>query len=316
MKKKKKDFLTLLDYTDKEVNDILGLSSKIKENPRKYTGSLANRTLLMFFEKTSTRTRISFETAMTQLGGHAIFAESEVTKVKEGESISDTAQVLSRYCDAIMARVYKHKDLELMAREASIPVINGLSELYHPCQILADLLTIKEKKEKFPELTMAFVGDCGFNMCHSLMIGTTKMGMNFRAVCPDKGVYQPQSDVMARAKEQARGSISIIHDPVEGVKDADIVVTDTWISPGQEDERQQRLRDFKPFQVNPELVEHAKDKYIFMHCLPAFRGYEVVDGVIDSQNSVVFDEAENRLHTEKALLLKLIKKDEDIPLVR
>lgn len=301
----KKDFLTLLDYSPDEIAKLLDLAKKIKEGSLR--PALKDKTLLMLFEKTSTRTRVSFEVAMTELRGHAIYAEFKTTKIAQGETLEDTAKVLSRYCDAIMARLYKHSDIETMAKAAAIPVINGLTDLFHPSQTMADLLTIKEKFGKLDGLKIAFVGDCGFNMAHSTMIGCSKMGMDVNLVCPSNEVYEPSAEIVKKAEAQAKGKIKIIHDPKEGVRAVDVIYTDTWVSPGQEQQREQRIKDFKPFQVNSELVKHAKEKFVFMHCLPAFRGFEVSNDVLDGSHSIVFDEAENRLHVQKAILVSLIK---------
>lgn len=300
-----KHFLTLLDFSEKEIKHILDLALKIKKG--EVDERLEDKTLAMLFEKTSTRTRISFETGMTQLGGHAIFIDSRTTKLAEKETLQDTMRTIERYCDVLMARVYEHSDLEKMASVSKIPVINGLSNLYHPCQTMADMLTVLEKKGKLEYLKVAFVADCGFNTFNSTMIGFSKMWSNVVAVCPKKKEYMPDPELLEMARKYGKGSIKIEHDPVKGVKDADVVITDKWVSPGQEEEEKKRMRDFKKYQVNSELVKHAKQDFIFMHCLPALRNYEVTDEVMDSQNSVVFDEAENRLHTEKAILLYLLK---------
>jgi ornithine carbamoyltransferase len=302
-----KHFLTLLDYTEKEIRKILDMAKEIKSGDLE--GGLKGETLAMLFEKTSTRTRVSFEVAMHQLGGHAIFLDSRTTKLAEKETLKDTVRVLERYCDAIMARIYRHSDLEEMAEFASIPVINGLSDLYHPCQTLADLLTVVEKKGGTEDLKVVFIGDCAFNMARSTMIGFSKLWANVFLVCPEKAKYMPDQELLENIRKYVKGNVRIENDPVKGMKDADVVITDKWVSPGQEKEEKQRLRDFKKYQVNSELVKHAKQDFVFLHCLPASRGHEVTDGVIDSKNSMVFDAAENRLHTEKALLLYLLKGD-------
>ena len=300
-----KNFLTLMDYSEKEIIKILDMAKKIKSGDLEE--KLEGKTLAMIFEKTSTRTRVSFEVAMHQLGGHAIFLDSRTTKLAEKETLRDTIRVLERYSDAILARVYKHSDLEEIAKFASVPIINGLSDLYHPCQTLADLLTVMEKKGGVEDLKVSFVGDCAFNMGRSTMIGFSKLWANVFLVCPEKKAYFPDPEFVEIVRKHVKGNIRIEHDPVKGVKDADVIITDKWISPGQEKEEKQRVRDFKKYQVNSEIVKHAKQDFIFLHCLPALRGQEVTDGVMDSKNSVVFDEAENRLHTEKALLLYLLK---------
>lgn len=301
-----KHLVSDFDLNKEEILDILNLAEDIKKTPENFRDSLKNKVLVMLFEKTSTRTRLSFETAMTQLGGHAIYWDSKTSQIAKGEPLSDTAKVVSRYCDAIMARMYKQSDLEEIAKVATVPVINGLTDMFHPCQTLADILTVKEKLGELKG-TLAFVGDCGFNMAHSTMISFTKIGMNVNLVCPENKEYQPNPEILENAKKEAPDRIKIIHDPIEGVKDVDVVVTDTWVSMGQESEYEKRVKDFRPYQVNRGLMLHAKESAIFMHCLPAYRGFEVTSEVIDGPQSVVYDEAENRLHVQKAVLLKLIK---------
>jgi len=296
-----------MDYPEKEIRKILDLAMKIKSG--EFEDKLENQTLAMLFEKTSTRTRVSFEVAMTQLGGHAIYLDSRTTKLAEKETLKDTVRVLERYCDAIMARVYKHSDLEEIANVSKIPVINGLSDLYHPCQTLADLLTVIEKKGGIEDLKVVFMGDCAFNTGMSAMIGFSKLWANVFLVCPNKSKYLPDPEFLESVRKHVKGNIRIENDPAKGIKDADVVITDKWVSPGQEKEEKQRIGDFKKYQVNSELVKHAKQDFIFLHCLPALRGCEVTDDVIDSVNSAVFDAAENRLHTAKALLLYLLKGD-------
>jgi len=298
-------FLTLLDFTEKEIRHLLSLAKEIKEGKR--NEKLEGKTIAMIFEKTSTRTRVSFEVAMYQLGGHAIYLDTKTTKLAENETIKDTVKVLERYCDAIVARVYKHSDLEEMASVASIPIINGLSDKFHPCQTLADMLTVMEKKKKLEDLKVVFIGDCNFNMFNSTMIGFSKMWANVLGVCPPKKEYMPDPRLLEQARKFAKGSIKIEHDPIKGIKDADVVITDKWVSPGQESEKEKRMEDFKNYQINSKLLSYAKEDCIFMHCLPALRGFEVTDDVIDGPHSVVFDEAENRLHVQKATLLYLLK---------
>jgi len=299
--------LSDFDLSAGDMLAILQLASKIKLNPERYHESLKGKTLLMLFEKTSTRTRVSFETAMTQLGGHAIFLDYKTSQIAKGETLADTSRVLGRYCDTIMARLYRQLDLEEIAKHAGVPVINALTEMYHPCQALGDLLTVLEKKGGFKG-TISFVGDCGFNMAHSTMISFSKLGMDVRLVCPKNHSYMPNPDVLKKARKSGKGRIEIVHDPNLGVKGADVVYTDVWISMGQEEEKQQRERDFKSYQVNSALLSKAKPDAILMHCLPAMRGYEVTDEVLDGPQSVVFDQAENRLHAQKAVLVWLLGK--------
>lgn len=303
----KKDLLSDFDLNKREVLEILNLAQKIKKNPEEFSDKLKNKTLVMLFEKTSTRTRLSFEVAMTELGGHAIFWEARTSQLIKGESLSDIGKVVSRYCHGIMARMYRQSDLEELANSATVPVINGLTDVFHPCQSLSDLLTVKEKLGKLKG-TVAFVGDCGFNMAHSTMITFSKVGMNVNLVCPKKKKYHPNPKILERARKEALGKIKIIHNPIEGVKNVEVVMTDTWVSMGQEKEAKVRIRDLSPYQVNLKLMKIAKKGAIFMHCLPAYRGFEVTADVIDGPQSVVFDQAENRLHIQKAILLKLMKK--------
>ncbi len=305
-----KDLISITDIKD-ELPDIIDLALEMKRRQqmgeREVQIVLKNRSMAMIFEKPSTRTRVSFEVAMTQLGGHALYLSPRDMQLGRGETIEDTARVLSRYVDVIVYRAYSHENMVKLAENASIPVINALDNLEHPCQIVADLMTIKEKKGEISGLKLAYIGD-GNNVAHSLMLGSAIMGIDFYMACPEG--YEPDEEILAQARKIAHENntkIIITHDPVEAVKDADVVYTDVWVSMGDEAEKERRLKDFKPYQVNEELVRHAKNNYIFMHCLPAHRGYEVTDEVIDSRNSVIFDEAENRLHAQKAILVRLIK---------
>ena len=304
----KKDLISIVDIKE-ELEEIIDLGLEMKRRHRmvEVYEPLKDKSMAMIFEKPSTRTRVSFEVAMTQLGGHALYLSPRDMQLGRGETIADTAKVLSRYVDAIVYRAYKHEMVVELAENASVPVINALDDLEHPCQIVADLMTIKEKKGGFRGLKLAYVGD-GNNVAHSLMLGAAIVGMDFYIACPEG--YEPRKEIVGEARKIANetgAKIVITHDPVEAVKDADVVYTDVWVSMGDEAEKEQRLKVFKPYQVNEELVRHAKSNYIFMHCLPAHRGYEVTDDVIDSRNSVVFDEAENRLHAQKAILVRLIK---------
>jgi len=301
-----KHLLSDFDFNSKEVNELLNLAEKVKKNPEEFLSSLKNKTLAMYFEKTSTRTRVSFEVAMTQLGGHAVYLDARTTQSAKGEPLSDIAKTLSRYCDGIMARMYKQSDLEIMAKAASVLVINGLTDLFHPCQTLGDLLTVKEKLGKL-EGTIAFLGDCGFNMAHSTLISFSKMAMNVNLVCPDIKDYMPKEEIVEKAQKEAVGEINIIHNPEEGVKNVDVVYTDIWVSMGQEKEMEQRIKDLKPYQVNSSLLRSAKKSVKIMHCLPAYREYEITGEVLDGPNSLIWDQAENRLHIQKAILLTLIR---------
>ncbi|HBC92120.1 MAG TPA: ornithine carbamoyltransferase [Pelotomaculum sp.] len=305
---KGRDFLNLHDYTPEEIGALLELAEELKEKqksnvPHPY---LQGKTLGMIFQKSSTRTRVSFEVAMYQLGGYPLFLNAGDLQLNRGESIADTARTLSRYLDGIMIRTYSHADVEELARYAAIPVINGLTDLNHPCQIMADLMTVKEHKGQLAGLKLAYVGD-GNNICHSLLLGCAKVGMSIGAASPKD--YQPLEQIVNQARQDALStgaSIKITTDPVEAVSGADVVVTDVWASMGQEVEKAERVRALAPYQVNRKLVAHAKPDYIFLHCLPAHRGEEVVEEVIDGSHSVVWDEAENRLHVQKAVLAALL----------
>jgi ornithine carbamoyltransferase len=273
-----------------------------------YRKLLEGKTLGMVFQKPSTRTRVSFETGMFQLGGHAIYLGINDMQLSKGETIEDTARTLSLYLDCLMARVYDHRDLEKLSKYSLIPIINGLSDLFHPCQILADLLTIREYKKKFNGLNLAWIGD-GFNVCNDLLIGCAKTGINITAACPSG--YEPPEWIVNISKKEGTKTGSIIkvtNEPINAVLDADIVATDTFVSLGKDNEKIIRETVFIPkYQVNSELIKHAKDDAIFMHCLPAKRGQEVTSDVIDGKLSVVWKEAENRLHVQKALLCLLIR---------
>ena len=302
MKLKTKDLLTLDELTDNELSKIIDEGIKLKKQLKKgcHKPILKNKTLGMIFEKPSTRTRVSFETGMFQLGGHALNLSSSVLQLSRGESVEDTAKTLSRYVDAIMARVYDQKTLEILAKNSDVPVINGLSNSFHPCQTLADLMTIKEKKKKLKGLKIAWIGD-GNNVCNSLIYGCAKTGISISIATP-KG-FEPDKTVIKKSKKKI--TIVLTTDPQAAVKNADVVVTDTFTSIHNLDKK--REKKFLPkFQVNPSLMKKAKKNAIFLHCLPAKRGKEVTSSVIDGSQSVVWDQAENRLHSQKALLISLI----------
>lgn len=306
----KRDLLSMQDLTPADITAILKLASKLKKEQKagRARPLLRGKTLGMIFQKPSTRTRVSFEVGMNQLGGHALYLGASDIQIARGETIEDTAKTLSRYVDCLMARVYDHTDVQKLAQYASIPVINGLSDAYHPCQILADLLTIQEHKEKLKGLRMAWLGD-GDNVCNDLLLGAAKTGISMTAACP--AGYEPLEDAVRLAMtegEKTGAEIAVTSDPVIAAKDADIVVTDTFISIGKEGERATRESVFLPkYQVNSEIMRLAKKDAIFMHCLPAKRGQEVTADVIDGARSVVWDEAENRLHAQKAVLCILMK---------
>ena len=303
MKLKTKNFLTLEELSSKELLQLLDLSMKLKKDFKKGKQSpiLKNKTLAMIFQKPSTRTRVGFETGMFQLGGYALNLSSSDMQLSRGETIEDTAKTLSRYVDVIMARVYDHKVIEKLAKNSSVPVINGLSNSFHPCQILADLMTIKEKKKKLKGLKIAWTGD-GNNVCNSLIYGCARAGLDISIATP-KG-YEPDKKVVNNSKKFIH--IEITNDPQKSVKNADVVMTDTFKSIHNKDPK--RMKKFLPkFQVNPSLMKKAKKNAIFLHCLPAKRGSEVTASVIDGPQSVVWDEVENRLHSQKALLVSLLK---------
>jgi len=301
---KGRHLLSPQDLSPEEIIAVLDKADELKRKLRRGESHelLKGKTLGMIFAKPSTRTRVSFETAMTQLGGHAIYMGMGDLQLGRGETIADTARTLSRYVDAVMARLFKHDDIVELARNSSVPVVNGLTDLLHPCQTLADLQTIREKKGRLKGLKLAWVGD-GNNVCNSLLLGCTLVGMNISAACP-KG-YEPSAEIVEQARKNAKRSgakLEIINDPKKAVEGADIVYTDVFVSMGQEAERERRVRDFKGYQVNGELLKRAKKDVTFMHCLPAHRGEEVAAEVIDGPHSVVFDQAENRLHAQKAVL--------------
>ena len=303
-----KDFLTLLDYSTEEITGLLQLAKELKAKQKagKTYKPLEGKVLGMIFEKSSTRTRVSFETGIYQLGGTGLFLSTNDIQLGRGETISDTAKVLSGYLDGIMIRTYHQSDVEELAEHASIPIINGLTDDYHPCQVLADLQTIEEVKGELAGLKLAFIGD-GNNMANSLMIGAAKMGMDFSIASPER--YLPQANIVEKAQEIAKetsAKIELTTDPVAAVKDADVIYTDVWASMGQEEEQEKRLKEFANYQINLGLLKHAKEDYTFMHCLPAHRGEEVTAEVIDGEHSVVFQEAENRLHAQKALMVTLM----------
>ncbi len=302
---KGRDMLSIHELSVDEVQEILALAHELKTKQKAGIEHhlLKGKTLGMIFEKSSTRTRVSFEVGMYQLGGQALFLSNRDLQLGRGEPIKDTARVLSRYLDGIMIRTYGNDRVEELAKYADIPVINALTDLLHPCQVLTDLLTIQEHKGKnLKGLKMAYVGD-GNNMTNSYMYGCAKAGMTFVAATPAD--YKPDATVTKLAKEDAKltgASIELVTDPVEAVKGADIVVTDTWASMGQEDEHDARKKIFAPYQVNKELMAHADKRAIVMHCLPAYRGEEITEEVLEANAHVIFDEAENRLHTQKAIM--------------
>lgn len=294
------------DLTPQEVTKIIDKAIELKKNKEKYYHELDHKSLVMLFEKTSTRTRLSFEIGMTQLGGHAVnFTGSQLSAGKE--DISDTAKTMSAYADIVMARVFKHQTVADLAKYSKVPVINALCDVEHPCQALADIQTIKEVKG-WKNVKVAYVGD-GNNVCNSLMLACAMVGINFAAGTPKN--YQPNAELMKKAGEYAKKSGSKLiftNSSEEAVKDADVVYTDVWISMGEEHLKEQKMKEFGEFQVNEKLMRHAKKDAIFMHCLPANKGYEVTKEVVEGKQSVVFQQAENRMHAQKALMLFLLNK--------
>ena len=300
----KRDILSVLDMKN-DLEELINFAMEVKKNPGKYSESLKQKSLAMIFEKPSTRTRTSFEVAMTQLGGHALYMNPKDLQLGRGETIEDTARVLSRFVNGIIYRAFDHNMMITLARNSTVPVINALDDYEHPAQILADLLTVKEKKGKLKSLKISFIGD-GNNVARSLMFGCAIVGADFYLATP-RG-FELKNDDIEKAKSVAgnKSKIVITNDPVEAAKDADVIYTDVWVSMGEESQREEKEKIFRNYQINAELVKHAKKDYIFMHCLPAHRGLEVTGDVIDGPNSVVFDEAENRLHAQKAMLIRLL----------
>lgn len=296
-----KHLLSIIDMSKAEILGVIELAEAVKKSPQKYSEALKGKSLVMIFQKTSTRTRISFEVGMTQLGGHAAFLDWKSSNFAVGD-ILDEVKCIGRYCNIIMARVYAQSDVEKMAEAAGVPVINGLSDFEHPCQILGDLLTIKEKKGRLEGLKVAFVGD-GNNVCNSLIAGCSKVGIKI-AVATPKG-YEPDKAITAEAMKT--GMLTLTNDLEEAVEGADVVYTDTWVSLGQEKEAEQRMQAFKSYQLTGELLRRAKKDALVMHCLPAHRGYEITNEVIDGPQSIVFDQSENRLHIQKAIMMKLLE---------
>jgi len=299
----KRDFLKLTDLTLDEITGLLRRAIDLKAGKDASLCPLIGKNIGLFFEKPSTRTRVSFEAGIYQLGGNAVLMSPAELQLGRGETIADTAKTLSRYLHAIMMRTFSHETLEAFARNSSIPVINGLSDLRHPCQALADTMTLLEKKGTFEGLKLAYVGD-GNNVCNSLVEAATVLGFNLAVACPEG--FEPHTELLENARAAARSEIVILRDPREAVGMADAVYTDVWVSMGQEDEAEEKKRRFKEYQINSRLLSCAKRDVIVLHCLPAHRGEEITDEVMDGPHSVVFDQAENRMHTQKALLELLL----------
>jgi ornithine carbamoyltransferase len=296
---KKRDFLTLRDLSSDEIALVLDRAGKFKSGMDASKCPLIGKSIGLLFEKASTRTRVSLEVGAYQLGAKTIYMNPKETQIGRGETIHDTAKVLSRYLDAVIIRTYSHKTLLEFASHASIPVINGLSDLHHPCQALGDLMTIIEKKGRLKSIRLAYVGD-GNNVANSLIEAAALTGINLTLACPEG--YEPSSDVLEKAAMSLHSNITVLREPREAVRGADVVYTDVWISMGQEKEADKKRKKFKKYQLNGELISYADKDAIVLHCLPAHRGDEITDELIDGPRSAVFDQAENRLHTQKALL--------------
>lgn len=305
----KRDLISLEDWTQEEITLLFDLAARLKRDRAHLKDHLRGKSVGLVFQKPSNRTRVSFEVGVFQLGGNCLYLGPEEINLGVRESTADVAKTLSRYLDAIVARTFTHEDMVDLARHASIPVINGLSDAHHPCQALTDVFSIEEKFGKTKGVILAYVGDGNNNVCHSLLLCCTKMGIHMRVAAP-RG-YEPDKKVLRAAKTCAQASgaqILLTHSPIEAVNKTDVIYSDVWVSMGQEKEAKKRLKDFKNFQINGKLVKSAKDNFIFMHCLPAHRGQEVTSEVIDGEHSIVFDQAENRLHVQKAIMAFLIQK--------
>lgn len=305
----KKDLLKMNDLSKEEILDILNLADQLKyEKKHNITHHhLKGKSLGMIFEKSSTRTRVSFETGMFQLGGNALFLSSSDLQIGRGEPICDTAKVLSRYLDGIMIRTFKQEEVQTLAENSSIPIINGLTDDEHPCQVLADLMTIREYKNSFDGLKVCYIGD-GNNMANSLIVGCLKVGMNFSIASPkDYTITDEYITLANEIADKAKVNFTLTTSPKEAIKDADIVITDVWASMGQESEAQKRIKDFNGYCITPQLMKSAKEDAIVLHCLPAHREEEISTEVFEKHQSSIFDEAENRLHAQKAVLVKLLK---------
>lgn len=304
---KKKDLLSITDLSVEEINEILDAGKAVKKEKAKYFDALKGKSIGLIFQKPSNRTRVSFEIGMVQLGGYAIYLGPSEIGMGGRESVKDVAKVLSRYLDGLVARTYKHADAEDLAKYATVPVVNGLSDFAHPCQALSDIFTIKEKFGTFKGITLSYIGDAN-NVLNSLMCAASKVGLNIKIATPKE--YEPLKKAQDTAKKcaaESRSSIEFTHDPKAAAKGADIIYTDVWVSMGQEKESAKRMKDFKDFQINDSIMKLTNKNCLIMHCLPAHRGDEITDSVIDSKNSVIYDQAENRMHIQKAVLLQLLK---------
>ncbi len=301
-----KDFLTMKEVQGSDLEMLFSLAQKMKKNPDAFLAKLKGRSVALLFQKPSVRTRVSLQIGMGELGGSSVYMDPQEMPLGERESIKDVARVLSRYCDAIVTRTYHHSDVEELARYSGVSVINGLSDLYHPCQTLADLFTVREKFKTVEGINIAYIGD-GNNVLNSLIYGAAKLGANL-AIATPRG-YEPNEEILKDIKPIAKetgAKISLSNNPFTAIKNAHAIYTDVWVSMGQEKQRDQRLRDFQPFQINSAIINKAPKDAVVMHCLPAHRGEEITDEIIESPRSVIFDQAENRLHTQKALLYILL----------
>jgi ornithine carbamoyltransferase len=304
-----RDFITLENLSGEEILDLMALTDKVKKGKVHTKDILKEKTIGLVFQKPSNRTRVSFEVGIIQLGGHCLYLGPEEINLGVRESTADVSKTLSRYLDGIVARTHTHQDILDLTKHATVPIINGLTDLFHPCQALTDLYSIQEKFVQTKGLTLAYVGD-GNNVCHSLMLGCAKIGIHMNIAVP-KG-YEPQDPIVNTAKTCAKGTgakITISHSPQKAVEDANVIYADVWVSMGQEEEADRRLDDFARFQINTDLTKLARSDYIFMHCLPAHRGQEVTEEIIDGKHSIVFDQAENRLHTQKAVMISLFQRN-------
>ena len=299
----KRDFLKLSDLTKTEIETVVERARALKAGKDANLCPLLGKNIGLFFEKPSTRTRLSFEAGIYQFGGNAICMNPDELQLGRGETIADTARTISRYLNAIMMRTFSHATVEALAAYSTIPVINGLSDLHHPCQALADVMTLLEKKGTLKGLKVAFIGD-GNNVCNSLIEAASVLGFTLTIACPEG--FEPHSDVLEKSRASAKSEIIVLRDPKEAVGMADAVYTDVWVSMGQEKNAEEKKKKFKKYQVNRQLLSCAKNDVIVLHCLPAHRGEEITDEVLDGPHSVVFDQAENRLHTQKALLEMLV----------
>lgn len=302
----KRDLLSIIDLSREEINSLLGRAMELKAMQKEGVvhHPLRGKTLGMIFEKSSTRTRVSFEVGAFQLGGNALFLSPRDTQIGRGEPVADTARVLSRYLDGIMVRTYSQEALEEFAKYATVPVINGLSDLLHPCQVLTDLLTVREKMGNIEDCKIAWIGD-GNNMANSWINAAWRLGFELVLACP-KG-HEPDEKILAAALKEGNGKINVVEDPVEAAKGADVINTDVWASMGQEDEYEERKKTFASYQVNNELLSHAAKEAIVLHCLPAHRDEEITHEVIEGPHSAIFDQAENRLHLQKAVMELLMR---------